>query len=256
MILEGRILGVAAAVAGRHPASLPVREPRYTRRKPPPSVGVTAVTRRPPGSVGSPIRPAPGFSRSRSGRPPVQSGSRSADSVGMRVHRHGSGFTLLELIFVVVIVGLLATISIPLFMAYQLRSKSAEAKSNLGAVAVAEKAYYSEAGLFLAANPEPVAIPGPQAVPFDAVTSDFADLGFAPEGSVYFSYGVATSPDGSGYTADAGADIDANGIVQFWGFAQPDSTGTLVAGLVGCNTVGLAPGVIGPCVPAAGQSIF
>ena len=91
---------------------------------------------------------------------------------------------------------------------------------------------------------------------FDPINSDFADIGFAPEGSVYFSYGVAVSADGAGYTTDAAADIDADGIVQFWGYAKPDNGGALVAGQVGCNVAGLSPGQVGPCDPTAVSSVF
>ena len=91
---------------------------------------------------------------------------------------------------------------------------------------------------------------------FDHANSDFAVLGFAPDGQVYFSYGVAVSADGSGYTADAGADIDGDGFVQYWGVASPDASGALVAGKVGCSAAGLQPGAIGPCTPGSGRSTF
>jgi type IV pilus assembly protein PilA len=170
--------------------------------------------------------------------------------------RHRAGVTLLELMIVVAIMGILAAIAIPLFMTYQLRSKTAEVKGNLAAIQVAEQAYYSEAGVYVTAAPEPIAVPGPTAAFFDALGSDFAQLGFAPEGDVYFSYGVATSPDGTGYTADAGADLDADGIVQFWGYVHPDGAGGISAASVGCNVAALTPLQIGPCDPAAGRSIF
>ena len=172
-----------------------------------------------------------------------------------RSGRH-SGFSLLELMIAVVIIGILATIAIPQFMAYQLRSKSAEVKSNLAAIVVAEEAYFSEFGVYVSAAPEPVAVPGPQLAAFDDVNSDFFEIGFAPEGSVYFSYGVLASTDEAGFTADAGADIDANGIVQFWGFAKPDRSGAMAAGPVGCNVAALDALVVGPCDPAAGRLIF
>ena len=178
----------------------------------------------------------------------------------MALSREGAarraGFTLIEVMMVVLIVGILATIALPMFRTYQLRSKSAEAETNLGAIQVSEQAYFSEFGVYLLAAPEPAAVPGSQSVLFDAVNSDFAQVGFAPEGTVYFSYGVATSADETGYTADAGADIDADGIVQFWGYVRPDSAGAVTPGQVGCDITGLAPQVIAPCNPAHGRSIF
>jgi prepilin-type N-terminal cleavage/methylation domain-containing protein len=167
-----------------------------------------------------------------------------------------AGFTLLEVMITAVIIGILATIALPMFIVYQLRSKSAEVKSNLAAIQMAEQAYFAEFGAYVSASAEPAALPGAGAAVFDTIGSDFAQIGFAPEGSVYFSYGVSASADEAGYTADAGADIDANGIVQFWGYARPDGAGALTPGQVGCDVTALVPLTVGPCNPAAGRSIF
>jgi len=167
------------------------------------------------------------------------------------------GFTLLELMITLAVVGVLAAIAIPLLASYQLRSKSAEAKTNLAAIRVLEESYYSEYQMYRSANAEPAAIPGTVAVAFDDVSSDFGPLGFMPEGQVYFSYGIAVSADGSGFTADAGADIDGDGFIQYWGYANPDNSGTLVAGRVGCDvTAGIKPKSVAPCTLSSGQSIF
>lgn len=165
------------------------------------------------------------------------------------------GFTILELLIVVFIVAVLATVAIPLFMSYQLRSKSAEARTNLGAIRVLENAFRSERDAFLAVAAEPPVIPGNVPDDFDT-GAGFAPLGFRPEGRVYFSYAVSVSADGVGYTADAAADIDADGFVQFWGFAKPDGGGALVPGLVGCDVTGLAAEQIGPCDASHGKSVF
>jgi type IV pilus assembly protein PilA len=54
------------------------------------------------------------------------------------------GFTLIELMIVVAIIGILAAIAIPNFMNYQCKAKQSEAKSNLGAIRTAQEVYMAE----------------------------------------------------------------------------------------------------------------
>lgn len=158
-----------------------------------------------------------------------------------------SGFTLVELMIVVAIIGLLSSVAVPMFGRYQLRAKSAEAVANLGAIRVVQEAHFSEHGAYLPANAEPPLIPGPSAVPFDIVGTPYAELGWSPEGRVYFSYAVATSADQTGYTADAAGDIDGNGILQIWGYVKPDPLGGTTVGQLGCNPALLSPELVGNC---------
>lgn len=68
------------------------------------------------------------------------------------IMRKRSGFTLVELMIVVAIIGILATIAIPDFLKLQAKSKQAEAKMNLGAIYTAEIAYYAEASTYAGGN--------------------------------------------------------------------------------------------------------
>lgn len=158
------------------------------------------------------------------------------------------GFTLIELMIVVAILGILAAIAIPMLASQQLRSKATEAKTNLGAIRVVEEANFGETGEYLAADAEPAVIPGSTTADFDVAGSDFAALGWSPEGRVYFSYAVTVAPDASGYTADAAADLDENGVVQIWGYKKAAGDGSFVDGGLGCAHTMLSPEVLGSCI--------
>ncbi len=58
--------------------------------------------------------------------------------------RNKKGFTLIELMIVVAIIGILAAIAIPNFLKFQAKSKQSEAKTNLKAVLTAETSYFGE----------------------------------------------------------------------------------------------------------------
>ncbi len=59
-------------------------------------------------------------------------------------NRLQKGFTLIELMIVVAIIGILAAIAIPNFLKFQARAKQSEAKTNLKAMFTASKAHFAE----------------------------------------------------------------------------------------------------------------
>lgn len=76
------------------------------------------------------------------------------------------GFTLIELMIVVAIIGILAAIAIPNFIRFQARSKQGEAKSNLKSLFTAQRSFYQEK---------------------DRYSDNIRDIGFAPErGNRYY----------------------------------------------------------------------
>jgi type IV pilus assembly protein PilA len=60
--------------------------------------------------------------------------------------RKEKGFTLIELMIVVAIIGILAAIAIPNFLKFQARAKQSEAKQNLGAIFTAYTSYFADNG--------------------------------------------------------------------------------------------------------------
>ena len=152
-----------------------------------------------------------------------------------RENRREQGFTLLELMICVAIIGIMASIAVPAFRNYQLNAKRAEAFANLGALAKAEKSYYAEFGLFPEVDAEPMGAGlGPDQSPHESasVATAFAVVGWSPEGKVYYSYDVITGANGSCgscvdgcFTATAYSDLDGDGAAGLVMYAQPDTDG-------------------------------
>ncbi len=180
-----------------------------------------------------------------------------------KLHARRGGFTLIELMIVVAIIGILAAIAIPNFLRFQLKAKTAEGKTNLAAIRTAEESYYAEFGIYVSAGASPTD-PGLNVkVGFtntDGANDGFDQLGWGPEGQVYFNYGVDTIATANGYTASAGADIDNDGTPQQWGYKKQDAAADVPASSLGaggtCAQGFLKIETVGPCAAAFGQSTF
>lgn len=180
------------------------------------------------------------------------------------IRKSNKGFTLIELMIVVAIIGILAAIAIPNFLRFQLKSKSSEGKVNIAAIRTAEEAYLAEFGRYVPAGINPTTgAPGTAKGVFLATATDFNTLGWSPEGQVFFAYEVnASTTTPSAMTITAEADIDGDGINQTWGYVKAvtgTTAGIAPASMGFCTANGIAGNLlstVGPCVATHGQSVF
>jgi prepilin-type N-terminal cleavage/methylation domain-containing protein len=130
------------------------------------------------------------------------------------------GFTLIELMIVVAIIGILAAVAIPVFAGQIKRAKTSEAVLQLNALAKSAKTYYQAqtkypqgtAGVLPAADGTACAQTGKKFAPTTAWASDpvWLDLDFHIEEAAYFSYHYESTTSGVA-TALAVGDLDCDG---------------------------------------------
>lgn len=138
------------------------------------------------------------------------------------------GFSLVELMVVVAIIGILASIAIPSVNKYMAKARQTEAKTNLSSLYTAEKAFAAE---------------------YNTYTADFAPLGLQPEGRMRYNFGFES--DGtpaltdlgdfgySGTTTSAGVDADG-----YCGINTTRCTVLVDANVAGFGTPASPPGAL------------
>jgi type IV pilus assembly protein PilA len=178
------------------------------------------------------------------------------------------GFTLVEVLIVVAIIGVMAAIAIPSFLRYQLRAKVGEALVNIRALATAEETFFTEHGHYVStATPAPPALPSGARLLWVG-NPDFDELGWAPEGASYFQYLTSADEQGLGrFTIESAGDVDGDGVPSFFGYVKPAGPGGLDGRLAGstCEGIGVfdpASGTKslyrspGPCDAVSGRDAF
>jgi type IV pilus assembly protein PilA len=136
------------------------------------------------------------------------------------------GFTLIELMIVVAIIGILAAIAIPNFLRFQARAKQSEAKQNLGAIFTAYTSYFSDNNTFPSSN----------AIVLGTVTYNcLAVADWEPKGTIRYNYDcvnteafsppinnstctppVVTAGTQIDFTVAACGNVDSDTIVDEW----------------------------------------
>jgi prepilin-type N-terminal cleavage/methylation domain-containing protein len=102
--------------------------------------------------------------------------------------RNRSGFTLVELMVVIVVIGILASLAIPRFMGVSDKAKLSEFKPVLKQAVTLYNAYYQEHETFV--------------TPSGNISEGNSDIGFdLPSGESRFDYSAVESPSGVVVTA-------------------------------------------------------
>jgi type IV pilus assembly protein PilA len=153
-------------------------------------------------------------------------------------------FTLLELLTVVTIVGILATLGLVAYRRFITSSKSSEAVYMVGAIRAAEESYRAETLSYFdvtgssMSNYYPTSSVGAKKTAWDASThTDYLkwrQLGARPDGPVYYGYAVGAGVAGTvpytlhltnkptwptttepWYVIEAKGDVDGNGVYSW-----------------------------------------
>lgn len=113
--------------------------------------------------------------------------------------RNRKGFTLIELMIVVAIIGILAAIAIPNFLRFQAKSKQSEAKELLSTIYTAEMAYFAEQNEYAALGAAGFT---PSSTPkyYTNITSNF----------------TFTNATVSTFTGTCSANIDGDATIDAW----------------------------------------
>ena len=163
------------------------------------------------------------------------------------------GFTLIEMMIVVAIIGILSAIAIPAFQRYVYRARTTEATTFLGEIKQRQEAYRAEFGRYCAVSGQTWGTPTPAAIPAGGIQVawpggvGWRQLSADPGGGVRFRYSTIAGPpntappgglgyDGSDFwfVSRAEADLDADGAAILTIESYSESNGLWM----GCPDVG------------------
>ncbi len=122
------------------------------------------------------------------------------------------GFTLVELMITIVIIGILASVAVPLYTGYTKRAKASEADAALGTIRTAIRVYYAEHAAIPVGKGKIVTTIG-----IDVSTADLAGKYFNYANYKYTKKGTTTyiiQATGAGEAAGIKRQIDQTGNLK------------------------------------------
>lgn len=142
------------------------------------------------------------------------------------------GFSLVELMVVVAIIGILAAIAIPSVNKYMAKARQSEAKTNLSSIYTAQKAFNSE---------------------YNTYDNRFAAVGYTPEGSLRYNIGFT----GGVIAGAANGYNSAPANVQIQASAYCGVNGAFIRGCSVLNgaTGAAAPAIADPMCPLSTSAV-
>jgi len=123
-----------------------------------------------------------------------------------KMMKNQKGFTLIELMIVVAIIGILAAVAIPQYQNFTKKSKSSEAKVILDALITSEAAYFAEQ---------------------DTVTRNLTNLGNPQQSAKYYTYTPVAGGGASTIVINAVPNTTGTtaGLTSTWSMTYWGSTG-------------------------------
>ncbi len=119
------------------------------------------------------------------------------------------GFTLIELVVVVAILGILTAIMIPQILGFAAKAKQSEAKELLATIYTAEQAYFGENNFY----------------------GTLSNVGFTPSASPKYYTNISfnfTYTGGTSFTGSCSANLDGDATMDIWevtsGTRNPSNT--------------------------------
>jgi len=109
--------------------------------------------------------------------------------------KKAKGFTLVELVIVIVIVGILSVVAVPIYRGYTRKAMATEGKALLGTIQTSEKVYFAEYAAFRTV----------------ATTSFDAELDVDARANKYFTTFTVSAASATGDTANYTATTTGNG---------------------------------------------